>query len=507
MPLLQWRNDADGFAFANSWNFDAAEKGVLSGIAATASPPVIGALAAFVPDPLFLTGAFVALQAYIAIDPLPAYGLCGGMAFSSLDHWNARVPIPRGAHAGDQPVRSGRGTTGLREVIWARLMDSLTAGGVMARTIEWTFLLNQVPAFLRGGAPELLRRTKLELAILRAHIDAGRPWPIGLIYDNASIWEQHQVLVFGYEDLGPNRMNLFVYDNNVPAPYAQVAPSLITLNLGFSTLNATTPGDVPGTVTSRGRMLAGLFCSNYTPAAPTTLARTFGEFVTSTNNVGFFQMTGGARLAIADAAELGALGGNTSASVLRSAGPLSPVRVRPRDGIMFRERSATTGAFLFCGGSPFRLPDQAWIDRFGGSGAVRVVANGAIASLQGPCDEGTLLREFSDPKVYRIMSGVRRWVTTPAELSKYGGGGNVRVVPDGALASIPEGPLLPTPGASECTTLRTKIAALTVQIARAEDALSSAPTARDAARIRGALANKKRDREIARARAALLRCP
>lgn len=507
MPLLQWRNDADGFAFANSWNFDATEKTALSGIAAAAAPPVIGALAAFVPDPLFLTGAFVALQAYIAVDPLPAYGLCGGMAFSSLDHWNAGVPIPRGAHVADQPVRSRPGTPGLREVIWTRLIDSLTTGGVMARTIEWTFLLNQVPEFLRGGAPELLRRTRLELAILRGHIDAGRPWPIGLIYDNSSIWEQHQVVVFGYEDLGPNRMNLFVYDNNVPAQYGQTAASLITLNLGFPTLNATTPGDLLVTDTSPGRMLAGLFCSNYTPAAPTTLARAFGEFVTSTSQVGFFQMTGGARLAIADAAELGALGGNTSASVLRSAGALAPIRVRPRDGIMFRERSATTGAFLFRGGAPFRLSDQTWIDRFGGSGAVRVVANGAIASLDGPCDEGTLLREFSDPKVYRIMGGLRRWVTTPVELSKYGGAGNVRVVPDGALASIPEGPLLPTPGASECTTLRTKIAALTVDITRAEDALSSAPTPRDAARIRGALANKRRDLGIARARAALLRCP
>lgn len=127
MPVLEWRNDSDGFAFENAWVFDRNEKRVLSGIAAAASPAALGALAAFIPDPFLLTGAAIALQAYIAVDPLPGYGLCGGMAFSSLDHWNARVPIPRGANVHDQPTRTPRGTTGLREVIWSRLIDSLTA--------------------------------------------------------------------------------------------------------------------------------------------------------------------------------------------------------------------------------------------------------------------------------------------------------------------------------------------------------------------------------------------
>jgi hypothetical protein len=487
--------------------FDRTEKRVLSAIAAGASPVVLGALAAFVPDPIFLTGAAVALQVYIAADPLPGYGLCGGMAYSALDHWNARVPIPRGAHVGDQPVRAPRGTVGLREVIWSRLIDSLTIGGVMARTIEWTFLLNQVPAFLGGGAAEILKRTKLELAILRGHIDAGRPWPIGLIYDKSAIWEQHQVLVFGYEDVGPNRVNLLVYDNNAPARFNQTTPSLITLSMGASSLTASTPSDVAGTPANPlPPRLAGFFCSNYAPAAPTTLARSFGEFVTSTNAVGFFQMTGGTKMTVANPTELAALGGSVAG--LRDAGmlidPSHPAP--PRDGIMFRERSSRS-TFLFRGGAPFRLSSQLWIDRFGGTGAVRVVADGAIRTFPTFPAEGTLLREWSSPKVYRIMAGVRRWVTTSAELAKYGGGLNVRVVPDGALTPIPEGAILPAPAANECATLRTKIAALTRQVAQLDEALSNASTQRDEARIRGALLKANSELNVAKSRATLLQCP
>jgi hypothetical protein len=507
MPVLEWRNDSDGFAFANSWTFDRTEKRVLSGIAAAASPTALGALAAFIPDPLLLTGAAVALQAYIAVDPLPGYGLCGGMAFSALDHWNARVPIPRGANVGDQPSRAPRGSTGLREVIWSRLIDSLTVGTVMPRTIEWTFLLNLVPAHLGGGAGEILRRTKAELAILRAHIDAGRPWPIGLIYDQVPIWEQHQVLVFGYEDVGPNRVNLLVYDNNAPAQSGQTVPSLITLSMSGSGLTATTPNDVQATPDNPlPPRLAGFFCSNYVPAAPTTLARSFGEFVTATNAVGFFQMTGGARIRLANTTELTALGG--SVATLLSAGDFVDPKhsTSPRDGIMFRERSSAS-TFIFRGGAPFRLASRLWIDRFGGTGAIRIVADGSIRAFPVLPAEGTLLREWSDPKVYRIMSGVRRWVTTPAELGKYGGSVSVRLVPDGALSSIVEGAILPPPGANECATQRTKIASLNTEIVRLDEALSNASSQRDVARIRARLLTANRELGIAKSRVTLLQCP
>jgi hypothetical protein len=173
---------------------------------------------------------------------------------------------------------------------------------------------------------------------------------------------------------------------------------------------------------------------------------------------------------------------------------------------MFRERSSAS-TFIFRGGAPFRLASRLWIDRFGGTGAIRIVADGSIRAFPVLPAEGTLLREWSDPKVYRIMSGVRRWVTTPAELGKYGGSVSVRLVPDGALSSIVEGAILPPPGANECATQRTKIASLNTEIVRLDEALSNASSQRDVARIRARLLTANRELGIAKSRVTLLQCP
>jgi hypothetical protein len=102
--------------------------------------------------------------------------------------------------------------------------------------------------------------------------------------------------------------------------------------------------------------------------------------------------------------------------------------------------------FLYAGGAPVHVPDPTWLDRFGGEGAVRTVPAGTLGALVRPPAEGALLREWSDPKIYLIRSGERRWVSTRAELAKAGGAASVRVVPDGALASIPRGQDLPPGG-------------------------------------------------------------
>ncbi len=55
--------------------------------------------------------------------------------------------------------------------------------------------------------------------------------------------------------------------------------------------------------------------------------------------------------------------------------------------------------------------------------------------------EGCLRKEDSKPKVYLIQNGTKRWVTSPAVLFALGKNwGDVRVVPDGALGSVPDGP-------------------------------------------------------------------
>lgn len=464
MPVLAWRNDTDGFAFGNDWTLDATERAALTALAQPLVLPTIATIASIIPipDPFFWTAATAAVNAYVSFGPHRTYGLCGGMAYSALDHWNVRVPIPRGANLGDQPARIAPVPTAIRDLIWRRLLDSLGPGGVLKRTLEWSILLNQVPKEFGGGAEGLKNRTLLEWHMIRSHIDAGRPWPIGLVITNRDVWDQHQILVYGYENTGLNQGKLFIYENNIPSQFGSEQHRELTLDFRGPTLIAPRPSGTIGT-------LAGFFCSNYFPDIPVGMSKSYGEFLSWTGDARTWMVTDGARMPIADPTELSALGG-TAQSVRPTGLAFSP-NVRPRDGALFRERSSAL-VFLYAGGAPFLIPDSMWLDRFGGVGQVRVVPDNTIAAFNGLPNEGTLLREWSDPKVWRIMTGVRRWVTTPQELGKWGGFPSVRVVPDGALATIAVGqPLPPTPsvvwhwdnlGKPPGVNIRTPLGALTV---------------------------------------------
>src|SRR5713226_5213674 len=143
MAILAWRNDSDGFAFVNSWVFDATDRAVLTGIAQSVVPAAFAAIAAFIPDPILITvvaAAAAGAAAYPAVGPLPMYGMCGGMAYASLDHWQARMLLPRGASSNDQPTRGTPTSTAVRDFIWSRLIDSLVGGGVLQRTLEWSLV-------------------------------------------------------------------------------------------------------------------------------------------------------------------------------------------------------------------------------------------------------------------------------------------------------------------------------------------------------------------------------
>jgi hypothetical protein len=436
MPVLAWRNDADGFAFVNSFTLDPTERAYLQGLS---QPVILEAVALVTPivGPIVALGLGAAAEAYMALGRMPTIGLCGGMAYASVDHWHAQVPLPRGAHSADQPTRTGPASTPVRDMIWERLVNSLTAGGVLRRTLEWSLVLNQVPEPF-GGGPELLRRTVEEWDLLRAHIEAGEPWPLGLVYTGRSVWDQHQVVAYGYESYGYGGAKLYVYDPNTPHQYGSTAHSEITLDFSGPELSATSPSDF-------GDRLAGFFCSNYLPAAPPPgLAVHFGQFLSWTGDPRTWMVTDGARLPVASPAELTALG--ASAGDVRPTGqPFSARSEPPRDGALLKERSSDP-VFLFAGGGPFHVPDPAALDSFGGAGAVRVVPDSTLAACAGPPRDGALLREVSDAKVYLIKNQQRCWLSTRIELAKHGGAPSVRPVPDGALASIPVGPALPPGG-------------------------------------------------------------
>ena len=158
MAVLAWRNDADGFAFINSWTLDPVETAGLTALAQPAVWSAVGAIAAVLPfpDPLLLTAAGVAANLAIgAVSPTVGIGLCGGMAYASLDYWHARAPLPRGAHENDRPTRA------------------MPAGGVL----RWCAPLRrtcQCAAGPRGHSPSRTGRSSCP-AVWRARRASGLP--------------------------------------------------------------------------------------------------------------------------------------------------------------------------------------------------------------------------------------------------------------------------------------------------------------------------------------------
>ena len=230
MPILAWRTDSDGFCFSNSWTLDAAERAALMGVAtpiAAQAGPLLGAI--FPPlflDPVTMSAVSVAAMAAanaVISTTTTTFGMCGGMAYTSLDYWHAKVAIPCGGNGSDQPAPPNAIQSAVRSMIWGRLLDSLSSGGCMKNTILWSLVLNQLPPVMGGGGGTLQSWTVQEWIKIKVSIDAGNPCPIGLIYNKRDIWDQHQILVYGYEDFGTGG-RLYVYDNNSPHAVWQSQP-------------------------------------------------------------------------------------------------------------------------------------------------------------------------------------------------------------------------------------------------------------------------------------------
>lgn len=142
------------------------------------------------------------------IGDLHTTGLCGGMAFASLDYYYAGIPIPS-HHAADFPdgAAPAEGSR-LRKYIYKRMINS-----VERNALQWANIIAN-PVF----NPK--RFTKRHLDDLRAGIDAGRPVPLGLVgslkIGNAGSGN-HQVVCCGYS-LSPDghAITLNIYDNNSP---------------------------------------------------------------------------------------------------------------------------------------------------------------------------------------------------------------------------------------------------------------------------------------------------
>ena len=218
---------------------------------------------------------------------------------------------------------------------------------MLAGTVEWMIRLNVLPGIL-GGGRWLKQQTEAELNTLRAHIDQGQVWPVGLVGDTLSAWDQHQVLVYGYQDRGA-LCDLFVYDPNSPHQETGLPTTVLTVDRSLAT-NVEITGS---SLTAAIGKVVGLFCSNYAPGAVPALAADFGEFISEPS--GFVQRVWGVRFPLPNAAEVVALGGNPATVRANVPVPDPPGRGSPRDSIMLRDRSIAN-VFIFAGGARFLVP-------------------------------------------------------------------------------------------------------------------------------------------------------
>ena len=114
--------------------------------------------------------------------------------------------------------------------------------------------------------------------------------------------------------------------------------------------------------------------------------------------------------AVQNCAQLAALGG-APASVGSPPGAFTATTVRRRRRL---PSGSILGGLYLCRRRPFSIPNPTWMELlWRDSEESALVPDNTIAAFNGLPDEGTLLREWSDPRIWRVMNGVRRWVTTP----------------------------------------------------------------------------------------------
>jgi hypothetical protein len=115
----------------------------------------------------------------------------------------------------------------------------------------------------------------------------------------------------------------------------------------------------------------------------------------------------------------------------------------PRDAVLVHEVRMNGNSYLpriflnLVVGEEYVTPDpKVWIR----VAAIDAATDTAVTRIW-DAPNGSVRREDSKPKVYLIENGTKRWVTSPQVLFAIGKSwADVRVVPDGALGAIPDGP-------------------------------------------------------------------
>jgi hypothetical protein len=143
-------------------------------------------------------------------------GLCGGMALTARDLWEAGIAAPA-----EQAGPPENGSPRFRALV-RRQVQSLDWLRVPLRYLDLQALRPDPPSGLAlrlGREPARVDAVLREWPRIRAEIDAGHPAVLGLIRASGlSPWmlsQNHQVLAYGWEATD-GRVALHVYDPNHP---------------------------------------------------------------------------------------------------------------------------------------------------------------------------------------------------------------------------------------------------------------------------------------------------
>lgn len=190
------------------------------------------------------------------------YGLCGGMSAGAVDFLLAgREIIPD-----REPPKRG---TRMHRYLFRRAMDSFAMGESILRFARWMLL----PDEGRNGTQRL---TLMEWEKIRAILDQNRLIPIGQLRAKADnfqkvsrdVWNNHQVMAYGYQENPDGSFELRIYDPNCPND------DNVTIHIERVQVGEENGNPVYGLASyerdcwDQHRVLHGFFAMPYEPADP-----------------------------------------------------------------------------------------------------------------------------------------------------------------------------------------------------------------------------------------------
>lgn len=119
--------------------------------------------------------------------------------------------------------------------------------------------------------------------------------------------------------------------------------------------------------------------------------------------------------------------------------PEQPAQPTLQDGSLVKAVDQPQ-VYVIYGGAKFWIPDPATFSAMGFNwGAIQTLPDAVVAAIPTTPVDGTLLKERSSAPVYVMRGGAKCHILHPDGVVAAGGWEKVRLVPDGALAKIPNG--------------------------------------------------------------------